>query len=168
MRTFLIVTCLANIAFAFGSLLWMPEKIAVHFALDGTVNRFEPPHVSAILMSVIACFITASILGLSFMMSFIASNSPETFKIPNSDYWFNEENRPKTIRRYCSIIESPGVAIMLFLLLVQWELFRINQTVPPEMPNTEMLMYAGGILLALIVFESVRLFLYFRLPKEKD
>ena len=60
-----------------------------------------------------------------------------------------------------------GAGSMLIILLVQWELFQANRTVPPTKLNAVVLLCATGILVAVIIFESVRFSLSYRLPKEK-
>jgi uncharacterized membrane protein len=159
---------LANIAFAFGSLPWMPERMAVHFATDGSVNRFDSSIVYAVIMSVVACFVAAIMFGVSFFTSFASTHMPESVNIPNRDYWMNEENRPKTIRRLSYPGELIGVGTLLLILLIQWELVRVNLTVPPGQPSISVLMCSTGVLLAVIVFENVRVFLSFRLPKSES
>jgi len=162
MRILLIITILANIAFAFGSLLWMPEKIAAHFGPDGNPTRFEPPIVSAVLMSFTVVFTGAILLGSSLMTSIIP---PEHWNMPNRDYWLNDENRPQTIRRVCCSLELIGILTMLLILHLQWESFRANLIDPPKLSHC---IYFGlGIYLAAITFETVRLCWSFRLPKEK-
>jgi len=168
MRILLITTCLANIAFAFGSLPWMPERMAVHFATDGSVNRFDSPIVYAVIMSVVACFVTAIMFGVSFFTSFASTHMPESVNIPNRDYWMNEENRTKTIRRLCYPGELIGIGTLLLILLIQWELVRGNLMVPPGQPNITVLMCGTGVLLAVIVFVSIHTYRSFCLPKKES
>ena len=167
MRILLIITCLAHIAFAFGMIPWMPERMVTTWGLDGKPSGFMSPITSAVIMSVTVALTGAIILGVSFFMSFATLHMPESFNIPNRDYWLNEENRPITVRRICSNVELIGVGTMFFILFVNWELFRANQTVPPGKPS-DMLTYAVGVLLAAITFDCVRMLRSFRLPKEKD
>jgi hypothetical protein len=54
---------------------------------------------------------------------------------------------------------------MLWILLVQWDLFRVNLTVPPGKLNSNILFYATIVLLAVLAVETVRFYLSFRLPK---
>ena len=164
MRILLIITCLANIACAFGSLPWMPERIANHFDLNGVPNQFISPIVNAMLLSVTTGFMGAIILGVSYLMAFSTKHMPELVNIPNRDYWMNEENRPKTVRRLCVNVEFIGVASMLFVLLFQWELFRANQMVPPKLEGNS-LWVGTGVLLVVITIDIVRMLLSFRLPK---
>ena len=160
MRILFLTICLTNIAFAFGSLPWMPDPMAVHFALDGRANGFAAPLEHAVMMSVTIGILTATFLGSSCLMSRIPN---ELINLPNRDYWLNAENRPKTIRRVSAYLESVGNAVMLFFLAVQWEVFQANQTVPPHM-NSGLPLYGGGILTVWIVVETVRVCLAFRRP----
>jgi len=162
MRILFIITCLANIAFAFGSLPWMPNPVANHFAADGTPNGFMPPIADAILMSTIVGFIAFVLLGISFLFQL---NLPSyCFNMPNRDYWLNEENRPKTMRILSLSIERIGVVTMLWMLYTQWEIFRANQTIPPKL-HSEALYGSTILFVIIIIFEVVRLFLAFQMPK---
>ena len=161
-----IITCLVNIAFAFGTLPWMPEQIAVHFSPDGTVNRYESPFSFVALACILPCIIASFMLGISFMMSFSVMHMPEQFNMPNSDYWINEENRPKTAQRIAAFtIDLFGIGMMLLFLFIHGELVRVNLTVPPGQPNVEMLCYAPIVLLAVWAFGFVYLYLSFHFPK---
>ena len=166
MRTLFIITCLANIVFAFGMLPWMPEKVAIHFGANGMPNGWASPIPNAILLSITTAIMGAGILGCSFLTALCAEHMPEHFNIPNRDYWLNEENRPKTIRRICSFTEFIGIGIMLFFLFVQWEIFWANQKVPVIVSDN--VWVAVVVLFVSLGIETVRLFLAFRLPKEKD
>jgi uncharacterized membrane protein len=143
----------------------MPNPMAIHFDINGTPNGFASPIANALLMSVFTSFIAVSLLGTSCMCSFAITHSPEFVNIPNRDYWLNEENRPKTIRRCCFFIEIIGIGTILFMLFIDIELFRVNLTVPPGKLNANVTFYATIVLLAVIVLELVRLCLAFRLPK---
>ena len=165
MRIFLFLTCLANIAFAFGSLPWMPERVANHFDLNGVPNGFMSPIVNALLMSVTTGFMGAIFLGASYLMVFLAKHMPEFVNIPNRDYWLNEENRPKTVQRLCANVELMGVATMIFMLFLQWEIFRANQMVPPKLEGNSTWI-GTGILLVVIAID-IWMLLSFRLPKSE-
>ena len=168
MRTLFIITCFANIAFAFGTLPWMPEKAAIHFDGNGIPNGWASPITNAVLLSLITVFIGAIIFFCSFMVAMIAKHMPEHANIPNRDYWLNEVNRPKTIRRLCVYTEFIGIGTMLIILLAQWEIFRANQMVPPKLPTMGNLLFATILFLIVFAIESVRLYLSFRLPKGTD
>ena len=104
MRTLLIITFLANIAFAFGSLPWQPDAFA-----------------RAVQVSITVSLLTAFALVAS-SNSFLSM--PWTWRgTPNRDYWLNEENRPKAIQRCRFFIGEIGIDTMLFILFFQWAAF---------------------------------------------
>ena len=164
MRILFIITCLANIAFALGSLPWMPSPMAIHFGLDGTPNGFAHPITYAMSMSIFVGIVAVLFPSISL----VTARTPSSWiNIPNRNYWLNEENRPKTLRRLCSSIELCGIAMMLVLLFMQWEFLRASQKVPPKL-NNGFFWFGICLLLVFITIEHVRLYLSFRLPTDKD
>jgi len=139
--------------------------MAVHFSLDGTPNRFEPPIGFAISMSIAIGIMAAVFMGASMLLAVCATRMPTLVNIPNRDHWLNKENRPATIRRVRSFLEMSGFGTMLFVLFLQWEIFQANQVVPPLL--RDYLLYAAGILVAYIIFDQIRLYRSFCLPKEQ-
>jgi len=138
MRILLITACLANIAFAFGSLPWQPNPMANHFSLNGAPTRFEPPIVTAEAMSVSVGVVAYFLVGFS---------------------------RVKTVRRIHSFFDSLGIMTLLFLLLFQWKIFQANQIVPPH-SNSIVVLYGWVIIAVFINIQLGRLL--FRLPKENN
>ena len=140
----------------------------MHFSLDGTPNSFMPAIANAVLMTIFTGIIAAIMLGTSALVAMAATHMPEHFNVPNREYWLNDENRPGTILRVCFSCEMIGVGTMLFILYVQWIIFRANQTAPPNLDGL-MLMCVAGVFVAYIVFDQVRLYRSFcRLPEESE
>ena len=167
MRILFIITCLANIAFAFGSLPWMPNPDINHKGIPTRSTGFEHI-VGAVLMSGIVGIVFAFMGGYVRENIVKMSNSSEPFRIPNSDYWLNEENRPKTIRRFRSFIESIGVGIMLLILLVQWTNFALAHGVWLKVDSVGMWLaeIVFYFFVAFCIIRFVHFRLSFRLPKE--
>ena len=164
MRTLFIIACLANIAFAFGTLPWMPEKVAVHFGIHGTPNGWDSPISNAIMMSIVIGLLAVIFLCMSLSMSIFPSFC---YSVPNRNYWLNEENRSQTIRRLRSFIKLSGIVVFLFFLFIQWEIFQANQRVPMTLNMIE-IWIGMGIFIVFVLVESIRLHLSFRLPKGKE
>ena len=157
MRILFIITCLANIAFAFGTLPWMPEKVAVHFYPDGTPNGWEPRFPSAMLTSIIAALVGAGILGASLLMEMAAKHLPEQFnKGLNHDHRLSDEEILKRVRRFCSYLEFIGIAVMLFFLCGNWEIFCANQRVPVTLASSNVNTVGVG-LLVFFAIETIHL-----------
>ena len=164
MRILFIITCLANIAFAFGTLPWMPEKVAIHFGLGGMADRFVSPMGNAIEMSLTIGILAGILFGVSLSMPIMPTSC---INIPNRNYWLNEENRPQTIRRLRSFLDFVGIGVCLFFLFVQWETFQANQRAPVTLNMIE-IWIGMGVFVVFVLVESIRLHLAFRLPKEKE
>jgi uncharacterized membrane protein len=164
MRIAFIGTFLANIVFAFGTIPGLPNPMANHFNLAGQADGFASPMDNAILMSILISVMAAIFLGTSGLMTKIATHMPTQVNIPNRDYWMNEENRPETIRRLRSFMDSMGFWLMAIFLFLQYETFSANQMVPPAL-NSVQLWIVLGTFLFLMLYETVRLFSLFRLPK---
>jgi len=162
MRILFIITCLANIAFVFGMLPWMPERVAIHFALNGTADRFVAPMENAIEMSFTIGLLAVFLLGISMSMSIMPAF---LFNVPNRNYWLNEENRPQTIRQLRSFLDFVGTGFFLFFLFIQWETFQANQKVPVAL-NMTAFCIGTGIFVVFVLVEIIRFYLSFRLPKE--
>ena len=111
MRTLFIITCIANIAFAFGTLPWMPEKVKVYFGAGDTPHTWISSISNAMQMSIIVAIIGTIFLGGSLYMA-KTKHKPERFFLPYRNYWMNEENRLKTIRRVCFYVEFFGFETM--------------------------------------------------------
>ena len=166
MRILLIITCLANIAFAFGSLPWMPNPMAVRLASDGTPMAFvENPIKHAMLVSISVGIMATVFLYISrIYLFFCPSGMPF---MPNRDYWLSEENRPKMILRIHSFFDSGGFGTMLFFVIGQWVFFQANLGAPPT-ANLIVLFFGISVIPVFIAVVMVRLYLSFRLPKEND
>ena len=163
MRTLFIITCLANIVFAFGTLPWMPEKVAIHFGPDKTPNEWVSPLIYAILASTLVGVLGAAFFGLSS----IPFTSTTSYGTPNRDYWLKEENRPKVIQRLRFYFLSIGIGVLLVLLSYQWTIFHYNRTLPPYFDAS--VPFCCSIIFAVYVpIEIVRSYLFFRLPKGKE
>ena len=149
--TLYILTYLANIAFAFGSLLWLP---CMPWCIECIVVALVISHVVA--LHVILCLFLSSKWCLSLPSSW--------WGVPNSIYWRKEENFPEAMRRYRLYIWRTGIAVMLFLLFFQWESFRHNNH--GGLPN-DSLFYAIGIFVAVVAIDTVYLTWRFsRVPKD--
>ena len=162
MRTLFIIICLANIAFAFGTLPWMPEKVAVEF-VNNEATGFVSPMMYAVEMSVyVIILMTIGLCSRWFAAKFWWMLLFYFILLP--DGWSNKENRPQTTQRFATWIELVSVGCLLFHLPFQWLNFLVNQRVPPYLTTIESVVEILGIFILLIFLFAV-LYRLFRLPK---
>ena len=163
MRILFIITCLTNLAFAFGSLPWMPNPMASLNFRFGGADGLTHPIMYAMLMSIFVSIIAAVFLGVSLLITIY----PSWCNIPNRGYWLSEEKLPKTIRRLCSSIELYGIAMMLLILSHQWELSQANQKVPPQLSG-DYFLFQLFALPVLAIVEIIWLHISFPCRKTKS
>jgi len=82
--------------------------------------------------------------------------------LPNKEYWFSPERRPRTAERLQSFLVGFGNAMLLFLLLVFREALRANLLASPHLSNRiwVLLVLFGGW----VIYWTVRFMRAFRLP----
>ena len=179
MRILLIIACLANVAFAFGSLPWMPNPMVILF--DNKVPvEFGSPIGWAIQRSIEAIVIgTVGLCNRWFATWFVWTLPfmPMTYFLPNSTYWVdykwgcftwncvNEKNRPQAIRCFAVWTELSCVAILLCHLFLQWSHFQAHQMVPPQYTTFNEVVTVVSILVTATFQYFIAFYLSFRLPK---
>jgi hypothetical protein len=143
MRTFFIIACLANIAFAFGSVPWMPDSFDV-----------------AVFIGIAVCIVMITLLAVS-SKPFLSM--PMTWwGTPNRNYWMSEENFSKAIQKSRFYIATIGIVGTLFIPLVQLAHF-FQLDIPPHRH------FIFSIFIAIITFILIRCYLsFYRLPKEQE
>ena len=149
--TLYILTYLANIAFVFGSLPWLP-------CMPGCLHCI----VKALAIS--------NLIALLVMLTLLSSTKwylslPSSWwGVPNSVYWRREENFPEAMRRYRLYHARIGIAMMLFVLFVQWDAFQHHNH---EGLSDGSFYYAIGIFVAVVAIDTVHLTWGFsRVPKD--
>src|SRR5579863_7861641 len=73
----------------------LPERMASHFASDGTPNGWQPKEVFLLLMGMVAG-VTAVIGFLA--PGLIASRPASQINLPNKEYWLAPERRASTMQ----------------------------------------------------------------------
>ena len=176
MRTLFVITCFANIAFAFGTLPWMPEKVEYSFYCDGRYGRFildedgryvlRYKSVSLLTHAVLMNITIIGVGAIFWGLSLVPFTPITSYGTPNRNYWLKEENRPKIFRRARSYCESMGFGVMLVFLSIQWDIFSFNQVTSFHYHTVQD--YATLIVIAFLIVETIRYVLFLRLPKGKE
>ncbi|MCL2701026.1 MAG: DUF1648 domain-containing protein [Phycisphaerae bacterium] len=162
MRILFLLLCLANIAVAVGMIWWMPDPMATHFGPDNQADDFMSPAGYVVFFSGLVVFFAGLFLCIPWLMRVLPVSA---FNMPNRDFWMNQANRPRTLRRVEVYMDSLGIAMMLLFLLLQWLTFHANRTDPPQLIMPIFWCGLAGFLAAMTVL-TVRIFLSFRLPKK--
>jgi hypothetical protein len=160
MRALLTVTFCANLLLILASLLWLPERVAIHFGRGGFADGWASREVYALLLTAIELPLFALLLVLPRLLRRVPK---QWISLPNREHWLDPARAPATYDRLARHTDELGAATFGFLLVAGLLSFEANRLDPPRLDE-------GLFLIALIAFLAytaawvLRLLLTFRVP----
>ena len=104
----------------------LPDRMASHFAANGTPNGWQPKQTFFVLMS----FVVVLCAVISFLVPrVIGLVSPNNINLPNQSFWLAPERRDETWRFFSAQMAWFGCAL-LFLLL-----YATSQAINANLPS---------------------------------
>lgn len=125
MRVLFLLVFTANVALSLVSPVVLPSQVAIHFGPGGSPDSWAPTYVNTLIF--LATEIPLFAL-LFFCPSLILRSPPALVSLPNKDYWLRDENKPKLRNKLESLIPEFGIAVFVFLFVVQLLVVRANLT----------------------------------------
>jgi len=154
----LVFSFLAILATSIG----MPDRIATHFAADGTPNGFMTRSAYLIVMGAVAVGIPALIL-YSLRRAMRRALGSDSINIPNRAYWLAPERRDASVAWLVGHAARLAAGVSVFAFILHLVLKRTNQLVPPRLdPATAMALLA--LSLCGVLAWAVGLVRHFRRP----
>jgi uncharacterized membrane protein len=112
-RRILDVVFLLAILFNLGSLLFLPENVAIHFGRGGMPDSWASRTFHVVFSTVLMVLLYA---GFALSPKLLEGTPARYINLPNREYWLREENLPEAIRRMAGLMYSFGIATGLLLL----------------------------------------------------
>jgi len=164
MPSIFILIFIANVVLAFVSLSVLPSRVAIHFGWGGIADNWAPNYINALIF-----------IGLNTVLFFSLYFSPRlVFKfpgqwinLPNKEYWLTESNKPKAQAIVSSFIWEFGIALFLFLLVVQLLTFHANLSQPVRL-NEKLFFSALVLFLLYTAYWCIKFFRAFRTSGAKE
>ena len=164
MRAGFIMVFITNVLLSLVSLILLPSRVAIHFGLGGMGDNWVPSYVNTLF------FIgTNMFLFVSFYFSprLVFMFPTKWINLPNKDYWLRLENKARTVAMFSSLMWEFGIALFLFLFVV--ELLAIEANLSQPVRINEKLFFSALILFLLYtVYWCIKLFRSFRRPREME
>ena len=164
MRAGFILVFIANVVLSLISLILLPSRVAIHFGPGGMGDNWVPSYVNTLFFIGTNMFLFFSLYvtpRLVFMFP------PKWINLPNKDYWLRLENKAHTVAMFSSLMWEFGIALFLFLFVV--ELLAIEANLSQPVRLNEKLFFSALILFLLYtVHWCIKLFRAFRLPREME
>lgn len=151
-----------------GILQWMrvypllPERIASHFAYDGTPNGWQTKDDFFMVLFVVI----ATSAFVAFFLPLLMSIMPDALiNLPNKQYWLAPERRAETHRFLGAQMGWFGCGPLFVLLYATWQAIKVNLPHAEHFNSQGMIEVLIGfvILAALLTVHMVRHF--FALPE---
>lgn len=152
---FLVLVCLLMMAHYYPL---MPQRMASHFAPDGTPNGWQPRESFFLLMT----FISASSAVVAFFAPWrIASRRTARINLPNREYWLAPERREATIRYITATMSWFGCGLLFVLISGTFLALRANLA-PDHRFNSEAMLFVISAFLLSLMFLILRFFRHFQ------
>ena len=162
MRAGFIVVFIANLVLSLVSLVLLPSCVAIHFGLGGMANNWAPSYVNALFFIGTNAFL---FLFIYFTSRLVFKFPTKWINLPNKDYWLRVENKGRTVAMFSSLMYEFGIALFLFLFVVELLAIEANLSQPVRL-NEKLFLSALILFLLYTVYWCIRLFRAFRLPRE--
>lgn len=117
----LVILTIAYVVFVLAAHHKLPERIPVHFDLEGNANRTADKAEFLIVNLALAV-----VLFLSFgVVAILVDRIPARFiNLPNKDYWLAPERRKESIMRFNAWYLWMGNLSVVFMLYVSCQVYR--------------------------------------------
>jgi uncharacterized membrane protein len=135
----------------------MPERMASHFAADGSVNGWQSRSAFFVLMLLVTS--TSAIVGFLAPRQ-IAARSNARINLPHRDYWLAPERRAETLQFITSTMAWFACGILFVLISGTFLALQANLTPAHRFNSEAMLAVLVGFLIGLLglLFRLVRHF----------
>lgn len=145
------------------SYIILPDRIAMHFVKGGYADSWGKKEISLLILTGIE-----SILFLVFLYSpmLIKTTPAKWLNLPNKDFWLKEENKPIAINKMENLMYEFGTVFLLFFLLIDILSLDANLSTPVRLKE-ELFLPFLVIFMVYVAYWCIKLFLAFRIPKEK-
>ena len=157
---------LALVWVAFAAYVWLtagqfPERVAVHFGVNGEPNRWETPAGYVRETLIFGAVVPAFVLGTFLIIRFFNGWG---LNIPHKDYWLAPERRGQTF----AFIERLGawftVLFIAFFAGVHYTILAANAHLPASLPSTFLPWIVGPFLGATMVWGAILIGHFYRKP----
>lgn len=142
---FLVLVCLLMLGYYYPQ---MPQRMASHFAADGSPNGWQPRDAFFLLMFIVC----ASSAIVTFLAPWqIASKTDARINLPNKDYWLAPERREATMRYIASTMAWFGCGLLFVLISGTFLALRANLAPDRHFNSEAMLIVLAAFLISLMV-----------------
>lgn len=113
MRQILFVCWLLGVVVQIASLQFLPDRVAMHFGMDGTPDGWGRASTHASLMIGVQTLLLFLVLAIPWV---VKKTPPRFVNIPNRDYWLSSDRIDETVSRIREHCDLLGVILQAFFI----------------------------------------------------
>ncbi len=161
LRVTFTLAVLITLASDLGLYFLLPETVATHFDRAGNPNGWMTKefHLGFLLVLHLAFFAI-----FFFAPTLVIKSPPRFLNIPNRDFWLQPENRDELYHKWRFLMDSLGLVIFLFFLLMNLVIFEANQSSEPHLNDSLFLTFFVSLLIYMLWW-MYKVFSSFRIPE---
>ena len=141
---FLVLVCLLMMGYYYPQ---MPQRMAAHFAADGSPNGWQPREAFFLFMILVSA---SSAIVAFFAPWQIASKANARISLPNRDYWLAPERREATMQYIAATMGWFGCGLLFVLISGTYLALRANLAADHRFNSEAMLVVLGASLCSLM------------------
>jgi uncharacterized membrane protein len=137
----------------------LPDRVAQHFAGDGSANGWASKGVFCALIAGVTLLVVLSVHGIALVLPRL---SDRWISMPNKEQLLAPERRAETMARLQRSLLTYGNATLLLVVWITYAVVQTNLHPPPRLPDSTLV--ALGAYLVFTVLWIVHLVRGFRRP----
>jgi uncharacterized membrane protein len=157
----LALLCAVYLAFVAGSMLLLPERVAIHFDGAGHANNWTDRSALLILFGGLGVGAPIFFVGSGLLVGLVPDGM---VNLPHREYWLAPERRAQTRAYLSGQMAWMGCLALLFLAGIYGLTILANRLTPQRLPMVLFLPLVAGFLAGTIVWTIV-LLRHFSMPK---
>jgi len=164
MRMVFIGVFAVNVVATLVSLAVLPDRIAIHFGVNGLADGWAPSSVNALLMTGVNVVLFCS---LFFAHRVVGRVPGWCISLPNKDYWLGATNRGRAVTKIRDFLWRFGIATFLFLFIVSLLSIQANLAEPVRL-DLRIFLSALAAFLGYTIWWTIRFYRAFRVSECVD
>jgi uncharacterized membrane protein len=158
----LVALTAAYALFVAGGAAQLPERVAVHFGINGQADGWADRHQATMFFELLTV-VPAIFVVLALAMGIMPAGA---FNLPHRDYWLAPERRAQTVALISRQLIWMGCLMVLFLTGVFWLTIQANRLASPQLPMAGFLALLAAFLTATAVWTILFLRRFFKPPPQ--
>jgi uncharacterized membrane protein len=151
---------MANVAWAWISTAYLPERVAIHFGVGGEADGWGSAQMNALFTTGLYLVLFLVLDGTPWL---VARLPARWINLPHREYWLQPAMRTHAAAKISMHIRLLGTVLFLFLFIVSWLAFDANRAQPVRL-NMKLFLSTLGAFLVFTAGWTAHMLSAFRLP----